>query len=395
MGSVTLRKGRDKSLRRRHPWVFEGAIARVDGSVGPGETVDVFSAGGEWLASGAYSPGSQIRVRAWSFQEGEKICAEFIQARLRRAIEARTSLLSACNTTACRLVFSESDGIPGVIVDRYGEFAVCQFLSAGAEYWRDTVVEFLAGSSSVAGVFERSSDDARLKEGLQPREGPLSGKEPPDVIEISEGPARFLVDVRWGQKTGFYLDQRDSRAQVAGLAADTGVLNCFSYTGAFGIRALKEGASHVTNIDVSGEALALAARNAELNGLDPGLVENVDGDVFEVLRKYRDTRRSFDLVILDPPRFAASAGSVPGGARGYKDINLLGIKLVKPGGVLFTFSCSSHVQPALFQKIVADAAVDAGREAQIVRFLRQAADHPVALNFPEAAYLKGLICRVW
>lgn len=395
MGSVTLRKGRDKSLRRRHPWIFEGAIGRVDGSISPGETVDVLSAGGEWLAAGAYSPGSQIRVRAWSFQEGEKICAEFIQARLRRAVEARDSLLRECNTTACRLVFSESDGIPGLMVDRYGEFGVCQFLSAGAEYWRDTIVEFLADTGSVAGLFERSSDDARLKEGLQPREGLLSGKEPPDAVEITEGSARLLVDVRHGQKTGFYLDQRDNRAMVAGFAGGAEVLNCFSYTGAFGVRALKEGASHVTNIDVSGEALALAARNVELNGLEPGLVANVEGDVFEVLRKYRDSRRQFDIVILDPPRFASSASGVPGAARGYKDINLLGIKLVKPGGVLFTFSCSSYVQQPLFQKIVADAAVDAGRDAQIIRFLSQAADHPVALGFPEAAYLKGLVCRAW
>jgi 23S rRNA (cytosine1962-C5)-methyltransferase len=296
--------------------------------------------------------------------------------------------------SALRLVNAESDGLPGVIVDRYGEYLVCQFLSVGAEYWRREIVTLLADLMPFAGIYERSDVDVREKEGLPLATGVLAGSPPPDLIEIDEYGVRFAVDVRSGHKTGFYLDQRDNRALVAEYAEGREVLNGFAYTGAFGVWALRGGAVKVTNVESSAAALDLARRNVELNGFDAERVENVAGDVFHVLRQYRDARRQFDLIVLDPPKFADSRSQIEKASRGYKDINLLAFKLLRPGGLLFTFSCSGLVTPDLFQKIVAGAALDSGRDVQIVRRMTQAPDHPVALNFPEGEYLKGLVCRV-
>jgi 23S rRNA (cytosine1962-C5)-methyltransferase len=279
-------------------------------------------------------------------------------------------------------------------VDRYGEFLVCQFLTVGAERWKQEIVQALADIVPVAGIFERSDADARAKEGLDSTTGLLAGSEPPETIEIHEGPSRFLVDVRAGHKTGFYLDQRDNRAVVAEYSRGAYVLNAFCYTGSFAVAALRGGAKHVVDVDSARAALELGRRNLTLNALHAKAVEDVEGDVFQVLRRFRDARRFFDLIVLDPPKFAESMGQLGKASRGYKDINLLAFKLLKPGGYLFTFSCSGVMPEDLFQKIVADAALDAGRIAQIVRRLHQAPDHPVLLSFPEAAYLKGLVCRV-
>jgi 23S rRNA (cytosine1962-C5)-methyltransferase len=406
MPNVILKPGREKSLQRRHPWIFSGAIAGIEGNPGVGETVEVDAADGTRLALGAYSPHSQIAVRIWTFDPTESISPPFFRARLTRAFAAREVSLHASSRsipvgrptphalTAYRLVNAESDGLPGLIVDRYGDFLVCQFLSAGAEYWKREIVALLADLLPYAGIYERSDVDVREKEGLAPATGVLAGSPPPDLVEIDESGCRFAVDVRGGHKTGFYLDQRDNRVPLAEYAGGREVLNCFAYTGAFGVWALKGGAVKVTNVESSAAALDLARRNVELNGLDASRVENFAGDVFHVLRQYRDARREFDLVLLDPPKFAESRSQVEKASRGYKDINLLAFKLLRPGGLLFTFSCSGLVTPDLFQKIVAGAALDAGREAQIVRRLTQAPDHPVALNFPEGEYLKGLVCRV-
>jgi len=394
MAVVVLKPGREESLRRRHPWVFSGAVQNVRGNPEPGGIVDVCSSRGEWLAAGAWSPSSQIRVRIWSFTRGEEIDEVFFRDRLERSLHARSKLLSRSDLTACRLVNAESDGLPGLIVDGYGDILVCQFLSAGAESCRDVIVKFLEELVGPSGIYERSDTEARTKEGLPERCGMISGKEPPDLVEISEHGARFLVDVRKGHKTGFYLDQRDNRLAVREFSRGAEVLNCFSYSGAFGISALLGEAREVTNVDSSGEALELARKNALLNGLAEGAFRFKDADVFRCLRDLRDKGRTYDLVVLDPPKFAGSAGQVPSASRGYKDINLLAFKILNPGGILFTFSCSGHIVPALFQKIVADAALDAGREAVIIRYLGQASDHPVALPFPEGQYLKGLICTV-
>ena len=388
-----LKPGREKSLRRRHPWVFSGAVGRVDGEPEPGATVELVGSSGEFLARGAWSPASQIRARVWSFEANEAIDVAFFRRRLARAVESRRRLGLLDAHGACRLVFSESDGLPGLIVDRYGEFLVCQFSSAGAEAWRSTVVELLAELCNPRGIYERSEGGARHKEGLPSRRGLLAGEEPPAELTIAAGGVRLVVDIANGQKTGAYLDQQRNRERVAAHARDADVLDAFSYTGGFAISCLKGGARSATLIDSSPDALKLAEREAASNEvLDR--CRFVVANVFDELRVVRDAATRFDLVVLDPPKFVHSADQVTAGSRGYKDINMLGLKLVRSGGVLATFSCSGHVDAALFQKIVAGAAVDAGRTAQIVERLSQPPDHPVATEFPEGDYLKGLILRV-
>ena len=391
--TVRLKAGREKSLRRRHPWVFSGAIERLEGEAAAGATVELVSSAGESLGRGAYSPASQIRARVWTFEAGEDIDAAFFRRRLARAIESRRRLGMIDPRSACRLVFSESDGLPGVIVDRYGEYLVCQFLSAGAELWRSTIVELLAELCAPRGIYERSEGGARHKEGLQSRRGVLAGEEPPRELEIVSAGACWSVDIASGQKTGAYLDQQANRARVAAHARDGDVLDAFSYTGGFAIACLRAGAKRATLIDSSADALALAERETAANQVHDRC-RFVVANVFEELRALRDAGGRFDVVVLDPPKFVHSADQIPAGSRGYKDVNMLGLALVRPGGVLATFSCSGHVDAALFQKIVAGAAVDAGRTAQILERLAQPADHPVATEFPEADYLKGLILRV-
>jgi len=393
MVSIVLKPGREKSLLRRHPWVFSGAIEIVEGDPHPGETVEILTNERDFLGTGAYSPHSQIRVRVWTFQNDQPIDGSFFRARMDQAIQSRAVHLTG-KESACRLINAESDGLPGLVVDKYGEFLVCQFLSAGSEYWKDEIILQLQQILSPAGLYERSDVDIRLKEGLESRTGPLWGDSPPELLQIQEEPCRFLVDIRKGHKTGFYLDQRDNRQALAGYAHGCSVLNCFAYTGGFGIWALRGGAEHVTDVESSSGALELATRNVEINGFNSAKVDHLQGDVFQVLREFRNFNRCFDLIVLDPPKFVDSRSRMPKGTRGYKDINLLAFKLLKAGGILFTFSCSGLVTPDLFQKIVADAALDAGRDAQILRTLTQSPDHPTSLNFPEGAYLKGLVCRV-
>jgi 23S rRNA (cytosine1962-C5)-methyltransferase len=392
MASITLKPGRDKSLRRHHPWVFSGAVAKCQGAPGNGETVDIRAADGAWLGLGAFSPRSQIRARVWSFTPDQSPDEAFFRARISRAMALRRDLET--QTSACRLVNAESDGLPGLVVDRYGDYLVCQFLSAGVQRWKAQVVSALADCFPASGIYERSDAEVRGKEGLDPETGVLSGQAPPERIRIQEQEVSFLVDVYRGHKTGFYLDQRDNRIRLSKQARDAEVLNCFSYTGGFGLFALKGGARHVTNVEASADALALGRENAAINGYGPDRIRDIQGDVFQVLRGFRENLRRFDLIVMDPPKFAESAGQLQRAARGYKDINLLAFRLLRPGGCLFTFSCSGHMVPDLFQKIIADAALDAGCEAQIIGRLNQSADHPVALPFPESHYLKGLICRV-
>lgn len=394
MGLVFLKPGREKSLLRRHPWLFSGALERIEHTIEPGETVTVVSHDGIALAKGAYSPRSQISVRLWSFDVDEDISPEFFRVRLTHAISRRRPFFDAGTDNAFRLVNAESDGLPGVVIDRYGAFLVCQFLSAGAERWKDHIVNIVQNLTPCVGVYERSDVDIREKEGLPLRKGLLCGEEPPPLLSIHEGALRFLVDIRNGHKTGFYLDQRENRRRLGAYTNGAKVLNCFSYTGAFGIRALVNQAHFVTNIDSSPDALALARQNVALNHLDPSRVQHVCQDVFAALRALRDHTQQFDLIILDPPKFVSSLSHLPAGSRAYKDINLLAFKLLRPGGILFTFSCSQLMEAKLFQKIVSDAALDARRDVQIIDRLIQAPDHPVALNFPEGAYLKGLVCRV-
>lgn len=394
MNTIYLKPDRDKAPRLRHPWVFAGAVARVDGGPQPGDTVEVRAADGAWLARGSYSPHSQIRARLLTWDEAEPVDAAFWRRRLERALAARAALgLSAGETTAYRLVHAESDGVPGLVVDRYGEFLVAQFLSAAAAKWRDVLVAALADLARPRGIYERSDDEVLALEGLAPASGVLLGEEPPEEIEIAENGLRFLVDVRRGHKTGFYLDQRDNRRLAGAHCRDAEVLNCFAYTGGFAVYAYAGAARHVVNVESSADALAGAARNAALNGLPAG--EAVTGNVFAELRRFRAEERRFDMIVLDPPKFAHSRRELDRASRGYKDINLLAFQLLRPGGLLATFSCSGAVSTELFQQIVFGAVADAGRDAQIVARLTAAADHPVLLSFPEGEYLKGLLLRVW
>jgi 23S rRNA (cytosine1962-C5)-methyltransferase len=393
-GQVILKPGKEKSLQRRHPWVFAGAVSHVEGEPENGGTMRIANNAGEFLAWGAYSVHSQIRLRVWSWDERESIDANFLRRRLQNAIALRARLGLEAHCDSLRLVHGESDGLPGLVVDRYGDFLVMQCLSSGAERWKQILADLLLECTGAQSIYERSDVDVRQLEGLPAATGMLRGVQPPEMLEIYEYGLKYLVDVKTGHKTGFYLDQRRNRWRARQLCQGLEVLDCFSYSGGFAVACLAGEAERVTLVDSSGPALELARRNLEINQQPAEKAEFIEGDVFRVLRTMRDSRRSFDLVILDPPKFAPTAAQAERAARGYKDINLLGLKLVRPGGLLITFSCSGGVDAALFQKIVAGAALDAGIQARIVEHLQQSADHPVALNFPEGAYLKGLIIQV-
>ncbi len=391
--AIMLKAEREKSLLRRHPWIFSGAVECIDGAPASGDTVPVRDANGNFLAWAAYSAGSQITARVWSWHEAEVIDKEFFRSRITNALAERRALNLDRDSSGMRLIHAESDDLPGLIVDQYGDVLVIQLGSAGPEHWRDILADILQELCTPACIYERSDSDGRELEGLPKRSGVLRGALP-DKVEVTEHGLRFSVDVAAGQKTGFYLDQRDNRALTGTLARDKDVLNCFCYTGGFSLYALRGGAKSVLSIDSSQEALQLAQRNVELNDLDASRAEWLCADVFEALRKLRDQNKKFDLIVLDPPKFAPTAAFAEKASRAYKDINLLGFKLLRPGGLLFTYSCSSGISDDLFQKIIAGAALDAGVNAQIVNKLHAAADHPVLLFFPEGAYLKGLVLRV-
>ena len=442
MKRVVLKAKRDFSVRNRHPWIFSGA---VDGGIAGsgkdsaspliGETVEVADAKGEVLGYGSFSPASQIRVRMLSYDPKTIPDEAFVTRLVSQAVARRAGIFADGKTNAVRLVNAENDGLPGVVADDYAGWIVCQFTSAGAELWKGTIAAALMTCvPDCKGVAERTDVDVRAKEGLEsgPRSSSLTsgedtasplggdssfrvlaGEEPPELIEIAEGDVKFFVDVRKGHKTGFYLDQRDARAAVGALAKDADVLNCFSYTGGFGLAAAVGGARHVTQVDVSHDALELAKKNEALTfgtlrsdgapavgcGEEEGTTARtpslhyVEADVFQFLRKCRDEGRRFDLIVLDPPKFASVKSQVMKAARGYKDINLLAMKLLKPNGVLATFSCSGAMTTELFDRVLVEAAADAHRDFQVIGRTRQGADHPVALNFPEGLYLKGVLLR--
>jgi 23S rRNA (cytosine1962-C5)-methyltransferase len=389
---LKLKAGREKSLRHRHPWLFSGAIEAVYGEPAAGDTVSVVAADGTLLARAAYSPSSQIRARVWSFDPRVAIDAGFFRQRIDRAIAARAALQDERHS-GCRLVHAESDGLPGVVADRYGEVVVVQLSSAGAERWRDAIVETLAAVPGVSCVFERSDADVRKLEGLLPRIGAVRGDLPAPVLFREDGLV-YRADVAAGQKTGFYLDQRDNRRAIRALAAGREMLNVFCYTGGFTLAALAGGAARVTSLDSSGAALAEARANLAANpALAATRAEWLEADAFATLRRFRDAARCFDLIVLDPPKFAPTVAHAERAARAYKDVNLWALKLLRPGGLLATFSCSHGIDAELFRKIVAGAALDAGADATIVGRYGPSPDHPVALAFPEGDYLKGLLIR--
>lgn len=394
MKILQLNKGRESSLLRRHPWIFSGAIDRVTGNPSAGETIRVQDSSGKSLGVAGYSPSSQIRARMWSFTNDEVVDESFFMRRLRASVARRETMLNDPQRTGCRLVYGESDDLPGLIVDRYGDYLVCQFLFAGVEKWKSEIVEHLRALVPCRGIYERSEAAVRAREGLEAAQGVLWGETPPELVEINEQGRRYALSIAHGHKTGFYLDQYDNRELVRQLSGGCSVLNCFAYTGGFGIAALQGGASHVLNIDSSAPSLELAAENFRRNGFDAQQYTNTNANVFEILREFKQGQRSFDLIVLDPPKFAETKAQFKRAARAYKDIALQAAALMSPGGLLVTFSCSGAIDLPLFQKITADAVLDAGRQGQIQRYMHQSADHPVGLPFPESLYLKGLVCRL-
>jgi 23S rRNA (cytosine1962-C5)-methyltransferase len=393
MKSLHLRAGRDKSMKRRHPWIFSGAIERVDGEPANGESVLVKDAGGQPLAVAAWSPQSQIRARVWSFDSAVRVDEDFFRKKIHQAVTLRASLPAFHHSNALRLVHGESDGLPGLIVDRYADVLVAQFLSAGAEHWREAILDALAAETGCEAIFERSDAEVRALEGLHPRIGFARGNREAKRCPIVEYGLNFRVDVEAVQKTGFFLDQRENRQRIRALAQGREVLDAFCYTGGFSVAALAGGASHVTALDSSVAALEVAKENLTANAIDHSRATLEQADVFAYQRLLRDRGRSFGLMVLDPPKFAPTAAQVKNAARAYKDINLMALKLLAPGGLLATFSCSGAVSAELFQSIVAGAAADAGVDAKIIERFGPSADHPVALNFPEGDYLKGLLVQ--
>lgn len=396
MKAITLKAGREKSAIRRHPWIFSGAIDKVLGDPSLGDSVEIYSYAGDFLGMGAYSPSSQIRARFWNFEEKRNIDEEFLSKVLDQAIASRLSrgFDVSDKLNAFRLVNAENDGIPGCIIDKYGPYFSIEILSAGAEVFREIIFKLLAEKTGCTGIIERSDSEVRTKEGLPLRKEVAYGNVPTDPVPMNENGIFFDIDLWNGHKTGYYLDQRDARKRIGEIAKGKTVLNCFCYTGGFGLYALKGGAKHVQQVDVSKDALKIARDLVLKNKLPTSEITHTQADVFTYLRQCRDKGLQFDLIVLDPPKFIESKDSLNKGARGYKDINLLAIKLLSPGGRLATFSCSGLMEMSLFQKIIADAAEDAKRSAQIIERFGQPADHPVKTSFPEGQYLKGLLIEV-
>ena len=386
---LILKPGREKSLLRGHPWIFSGAIARLDATPPRGGSLRVVADGGRFMGWAAYSPDSQIAARVWSFEEATPLDAALVRMRVSHAVARRAR--QCPDLDALRLLHAEADGLPGVICDRYGEQLVLQLTSAGAVAWREVLVESLLETTGLSRIYERSDAEVMALEGLAPHQGALVGATPDGPIPFMEGGLRYSANVTAGQKTGFFLDQRANRRQVRTLAQDADVLDCFCYSGGFTLNALAGGARSVMAIDSSEEAISLAQQHVAHNGLATDRVEFVVDDVFKRLRRLRDQARQFDLIVLDPPKFAPTAALAERAARGYKDINLLALKLLKPGGRLLTFSCSGGISREFFQKILAGAAADARLPIQIVAALGGGLDHPVMLAFPEGDYLKGLM----
>lgn len=395
-GALQLKPKRDKPVRNRHPWIFSGAVRTVDGTPDAGALVDVFGANGDWLALAYYNPHSQIRARILSWNPHDQITVDWWRRRFQEAFELRTQIQVGKHSEAYRLVNAEADRLPGLIVDRYANYIVIQALTYGIDSRKDMLVEILADLLQPDAIVERSDVDVRKKEGLSPLNGMLVGRKPPANFSIKEYDRETVVDLLHGHKTGLYLDQRENRRLLgqSRFVNEREVLNVFSYTGGFALHAIGGGAQAVTNVDSSESILVEAQRNVEANFGHRPQDRYVTGDAFGILREYRDTKQKFDTIILDPPKFAHSQRDVHNAARGYKDLNWLAFRLLRPGGILATFSCSGLVSSDLFQKIVFSAVIDAGRDAQVIDQLSQAADHPILLTFPESAYLKGLLLRV-
>lgn len=400
MNIAYLKPGREKSVNQHHPWIFSGAIEKVKSNPAAGDVVTVVDYQANFLAYGYFNPNSQISIRLLEWDEKIQIDDNWWQSKLKKAIEYRKQFVITPNCNAYRLVFAEADMLPGLIVDQYDDFIVLQALTAGIDKVKTVIANQLNELLHPAGIYERSDMETRTLEGLEQVNGILTGKSPSEHIKITENGYQFLIDIKQGQKTGFYLDQRNNRKIVAEYAKNRDILDCFSYTGGFAVYSTVAGAKSVTRIDSSQSSLNLGTENLNLNlnlSLNPQSKSSCSAicdDVFMALRKYRDSGKKFDMIILDPPKFAQTQARVEKAMRGYKDINLLAIKLLRPGGILATFSCSGGLEMKQFKNVISWASIDAGRETQILQQLSQSLDHPIRAAFPESEYLKGLICQV-
>ncbi len=395
--TLQLKKGREKPVNNRHPWIFSGAIKQIQGKPEPGDIVDIVSSKGDWLGRSYYNPHSQIRARILSWDENQAIDENFWRTKIQQAINGRSALQLEPATIAYRFINAESDGLPGLIVDRYGDWLVIQCLTLGIDCRKEMIIDLLQEMIQPTGIIERSDVSVRRKEGLEEFTAVQRGNAPPDQYIVLENNHQFAVNLLEGHKTGLYLDQRENRTAVCcpQHVAGKDVLNLFAYTGGFALYAAAAGASKITSVDSSADVLIQAEKNIILNGHERPQDEYVVADAFELLRHYRDNDQRFDVIILDPPKFVHSQRDIKAATRGYKDLNWLAMRLLNPGGLLATFSCSGLISADLFQKVLFGAAVDAERDVQLIQTLTQSADHPVLLTFPESAYLKGFIGRVW
>ncbi|MFW7381871.1 MAG: class I SAM-dependent rRNA methyltransferase [Oligoflexus sp.] len=389
-----LKPGREKSVINRHPWIFSGAVARVEGQAKAGETIAIYSAKNQPLGRASYHPQSQIVARIYSLDPEQEMDHEWLRAKIRASIDRRKDIQIDESTNMVRLIAHEADGIPGLIVDRYGSWLSLQILNSAMEARRDLIVDILQELLAPDGIIERSDEVIRKKEGLQPIKQILRGKWAEGHLhEGMENHHRYQVDLWNGHKTGFYIDQRDNRQIVSQLSAGRRVLNNFSYTGGFSVAALAGGATELISVDTSHDALDLAASNVRLNGLDDGRHQICKADVFQNLRQRETNGECFDMIILDPPKFASSQRNIQTACRGYKDLNRLALKLLRPGGLLVSFSCSGLISQDLLQKVVFSASIEADCELELQRFLKQASDHPIVFHLPESYYLKGFVCE--
>lgn len=393
MNSIRLKKGKDKAARQKHPWIFSGAIEAVKGKPVNGELITLLDDKGGFVAYGYYNATSRVAVRLLEWNENKLVDESWWTQKIKTAIEARSSILND-ETNTCRLIFSEADYLPGLIVDQYAGYLSVQILTSGIEAVKNNVLDALENLLSPKGIFERSDAGARSHEGMEASSGLLRGEMPPEFVEVLENSVKYLVNISEGQKSGFYCDQRDNRRLTAGFAYGKSVLDCFSYTGGFSLNALKAGAKSVTSVDSSALAVETLKRNLEANPFEHASFEAVQNDVNKQLRVFREQNQQFDLIVLDPPKYAPSRSALDKAARAYKDLNRHAIYLLPPGGLLATFSCSGAVDVALLKQILAWAALDTGRDIQFIQQFGQPADHPVRSSFPEGEYLKGLLCRV-
>ncbi|MGN7203641.1 class I SAM-dependent rRNA methyltransferase [Pedobacter sp. SAFR-022] len=394
MVEVILKKGKEKAALQRHPWIFSGALDRIKGSPANGEVVRVLAADKAFLAYGYFNEKSRVAVRMLEWDEAKTIDRGWYQQKIRTAIASRAHVLQHGDTNTCRLVFSEADFLPGLIVDRYADFLSLQILSAGIENAKEEIISILREELQPKGIFDKSDATARGHEDLEVANGLLWGEQPPEFLEVKENGILYHINIAGGQKSGFYCDQRDNRQILAAYTAGRAVLDCFSYSGGFSLNSLKAGATHVTSVDSSALALETLQQNIDLNGFDKAQSTVVQSDVNKQLRAFKEEGRKFDVIVLDPPKYAPSRSALDRAARAYKDLNRHGMGLLESGGLLATFSCSGAVDIETFKQIIAWAALDAGKEIQIVKQFSQPEDHPVRISFPEGEYLKGLLLRV-